>query len=399
MYLPAAISFCATLAAAVMAYGVHPAWVEQAPPAWGLSVIMLSRRLQWPMIATSLILCLALLGLVISGKRRAWWLIGLAPVLALFGHRFLTDPTNRYAVADEPAFVCAADAPFVRDEDHVVGVVFNERAYAYPYAVLHRSPVVMQSDREHRMLLMWSPRANAATALSVAREVKARELDIVSEPADGLLVYNARSGEFVAAVTGATPKGDKPAGVEGRLAVAKLTWKQWKARQPETRVMLPVDGKYAGPTGPLPPRDPAAPRVALVGGALVGGAKPLAVLEREVTPAPINALAGDVPVLLFRDPAGRVAAFDRRIEPDLSPKFRTNTERKRSRSAAFIDADTNTGWTIEGVAVDAERPMRGRKLAAVPVQENVYWQPVRFWFGDLPLHAPPAAAGTAHARR
>ena len=124
-----------------MAYGADARWGTYP---WGLGLIMLARRLQWPMIALSLILCIALLALVISGKRRAWWLIGLAPVLALFGHRFVTDPINRYGVVDDPVFVAASDAAFLGEDDYVVGVVFNDRAYAYPYACLYETPVVVQ---------------------------------------------------------------------------------------------------------------------------------------------------------------------------------------------------------------------------------------------------------------
>src|SRR5207302_5317508 len=98
VFLPLLLSFFATLAAAVMAYGTHPGWAQQG---WGLSLIMLTRQLQWPLISVSLILCLILLGLVISGKRRAWWLIALAPVMTLFAHRFLTSSINRYGIADE----------------------------------------------------------------------------------------------------------------------------------------------------------------------------------------------------------------------------------------------------------------------------------------------------------
>src|SRR5687767_4720876 len=99
MRLPLSIAIFAIATAAIMAYGVHPALANHAR---GLDAIMLARRLQWPLIALSMIACVALLGLVISGKRRAWWLIALAPVLTLFVHRFLTSPINRYAVADEP---------------------------------------------------------------------------------------------------------------------------------------------------------------------------------------------------------------------------------------------------------------------------------------------------------
>ena len=55
-----------------------------------MMIITLARRLQWPLIVLSMMACLGLIGLVITAKRRAWWLIGLAPVLALFAHRFAT---------------------------------------------------------------------------------------------------------------------------------------------------------------------------------------------------------------------------------------------------------------------------------------------------------------------
>src|SRR5205823_11754338 len=148
-------------------------------------LITLSHRLQWPLIAGGVILCLALIGLVISGKRRAWWLIALAPVLTLFVHRFMTSPVNRYNIADEPTFISAADAKFIHDDDDVLGLIFNDQAYAYPLGCVYRYPIVMQSDRQHRLLLMWSPRADAAIALTVARELKARDLDVVPDPQDG----------------------------------------------------------------------------------------------------------------------------------------------------------------------------------------------------------------------
>src|SRR3954447_3358140 len=82
---PLTLITIAVLLAAWMSYGVDPRWADKS---WGLSLIVLSRRLQWPLIAFSLIACLLLLGMVITGTRRVWWLIGLAPVLALYSHRF-----------------------------------------------------------------------------------------------------------------------------------------------------------------------------------------------------------------------------------------------------------------------------------------------------------------------
>src|SRR5215204_4712925 len=105
-----------------MAYGTHPAWA-QFPN--GLEFILVARRLQWPMVALALILCLVLLALVISGRRRAWWLIGLGPVLALFVHRFARDPVNQFACVENPPFVLASEAKHLADNDWVVALQFE----------------------------------------------------------------------------------------------------------------------------------------------------------------------------------------------------------------------------------------------------------------------------------
>jgi hypothetical protein len=381
VWLPILLNFLATLSAAIMAYASDPAWVRHR---WGLGLIMFARRLQWPLATVSLILCVVLLGVVISGKRRVWWLIGLAPVLMLFGHRFLTSPASRMVILDEPAMVSAADAKHLADADYVVGVMFNGEAFAYPYSTLFVAPVIVQSDRERRMLLMWSAYANAATALEVSRDVKARELDIVSNPADSLLVYNSRNGQFMVALTGLTPGGEVPTGVERPLAVKKLTWKQWRAEHPETRVMLPVS-RRSGPRGPVMTR--MAPGTSV---ALIGSIAPLAVRSDELGASPINATAGDVPVVVFRDKGtGEVRAFDRRIEKDLIPRFNPAPARvEKGKTAAFVDSDTGSGWSVMGVAVEGDKEWRGKKLEPVAVQEDVYLGPARFWCRDLKLYAP-----------
>src|SRR5215210_5944302 len=116
---------------------------------------MFTRRAQWPLVAAVLLLCLGLMAMVISGRRRAWWLIGLAPVLALFGHKFWSERALTPVILEAPAFVDSEAADFVDDDDYVVGVSFgvSQQAYAYPYATLFRAPVVVQADHEKRMIL------------------------------------------------------------------------------------------------------------------------------------------------------------------------------------------------------------------------------------------------------
>jgi hypothetical protein len=232
MLLPLLLSFFATLAAAVMSYGVHSG-LGKYP--WGVDAIMFARRMQWPLVAVSLILCFALLGLVISGKRRAWWLIALAPVLMLFVHRFWTSPINRYVVISDPTFV-APDS--LRDDHELITVIFSGQAYAYPVGYLAAWPVIVQDDREHRMLLMYSPKLKQATASTVTRDLKARDLEIISEPAGALLIYNSRRGQFISATTGLTPRGEKPANILTDLKPMPAKGKQWRDANPNGKVMM-----------------------------------------------------------------------------------------------------------------------------------------------------------------
>jgi hypothetical protein len=394
MLLPLLLIALAVICSTVVAYGTHPALAQFSH---GLGLILLSYRIQWPMIAGALLLCLILLFLVISGRRRAWWLIGLAPVLALFAHRFSTGHLSRLSICDEPAFLTADAAGVIHDEDYVVGVSFGEGFYAYPYAVLYSSPVIVQSDRERRMVLIWSAGANCACASMVTRDIKARQLEIVSMPANVLLLYNARFGQFINGLSGRTSAGAKPRGFLAPLPVSKVTWQAWRKAHPETRLMTAGAAALAsGPSRPVLPQAPLAPQQggpeAQTPVVLIATTQPVAL--REMGDFPVNFSAGGTPVLLFRDKTtGAVRAFDRHIEADLAPRFSLNRDSRRK--GMFIDADTNTGWSSAGVAVDGEKHRLGRRLTPIDAQEDVYWGVAKYWFPELKLIRPPAGADAA----
>ena len=383
--LPVLLLSLAVLAAAVMAYGTHADWAQYEH---GLGFVMLSRRLQWPLAAVSLLLCIAVISLVIAGKRRAWWLVGLAPVLTLFVHRFTAGPGSAFLVYDEPAFVAMADANFLSDADHVVGLQFQDEWYAYPYATLYRYPVVTHSDHDRRVLLMWSPFANRATAFTVSREVRGRDLDVVSMPASALLLYNARIGQFINGLTGRTIDGETPDGFQARIATSKSTWGEWRAVHPETLVLVaPGGGAGDGPAGPILPRAKMPPIESTVEPdtrvAIVATTQPAAVLPDELNANPINITAGDSAAFVFRDPQGVGRGFDRHVEPDLMPRFRTARGEGR-KGAAFIDDYTDTAWSLAGVAMDGE--LKGRKLTPVAVEEGLTWGVMKYWYPTLELH-------------
>ena len=226
LILPLVFLVLGTLASALMAYGTHPGWAQYAH---GIDLILWSRRLQWPCIAFTLVMCVALLVMIVSGRRRAWWLIGLGPILALFAHKFHIQAGTQLDVTDAPALVSAAQADLLADDTYVVGLVFEDQAYAFPYPVLFTTPGVIVQNRDKKMMLIWSPDANRAVAARVDLDVKARDLEVVSTPANSVLLYNSRLGQFIVGVTGKTDRGEMPDGFRAPLQVYKTTWAAWRA--------------------------------------------------------------------------------------------------------------------------------------------------------------------------
>jgi hypothetical protein len=391
----------ATVLAAVVAYGTHPVWAQYPH---GLVVIQYARLAQWPALFLSLGAALGVVGLVAAGMRRAWWLIGLAPVLALFAHRFATDPTAGMASVEDPAFVPAGQASFVKDDDFVVGLTFGDKAYAYPFAALYSTPVVIHAQHDKRILVMWSPTANRALATTIKRELRARNLDVVSTPANALLLYDTGRGQFINGLTGMTTRGEQPPGFVAAVPTAKMPWRRWRAMHADTSVMVPAGRLSAkAPRQPLLPSCPMPRDIAAETAAMpvmvVGTQTPAAVASKSLHAAPLNLTADGIPVVAFRDPRTDLArAFTRHVD-DLSPRFKPMRDSVRSAKGAFlVDLDTDSGWSADGVAVDAKKEFRNKRLAPVVAEDGLYWGVMKYWYPGLELATVEQPQLTATAK-
>jgi hypothetical protein len=424
--LPLLLIVVATLSGGVVAYGTYPRWMQYPH---GLDIILWSRRLQWLLVSVSLIASILLIALAISGRRRAWWLIGLAPVLALFFHRFSNAPAiGRMLIVDNPHFISAAEAK-IADDEWVVGVKFGDANYVYRYSTLFAAPVIIQADHDKRMILIWSAYANRALAMPIGHDLRARDLEVVSTPANALLLYNSRSGQFINGLTGETTRHERPAGFSDAtpLFTEKLPWKDWKARhQPPAnmgakisddpvRVLDRVASPLAeGPSVPIQPSCPMPPlkldRPAEERVALVGFHDPAMIETEDLAEVENTAPVDAVPLVIFRDEENRpLRAFARQVMDEnrqLVPVQLAVNEvvalpagpMRRPRRAPpprgqFIDINSNTGWNADGACVDdkANPQFKGRKLAPVHVDEGLPFAVMKFWYPNL---APPVIIET-----
>ena len=394
MILPLFLIVLATLSAAVAVYGTLPQWVLHEH---GMQIIEITRRLQWPLFTFSALLCMTLAVLIIVGKKRAWWLIGFAPVLALFAQQFATGSINAYRILDNPPATPAAQA-VLTDQEFVVGVRYGENYYAFPYRSLYYAPVIIQNEREKRYMLMWSAFANRAVAWHVTRQIQARELDIVSMPANALLIFNGRVGQFINGLTGMTPDGVKPEGFVSPVATYKMSWARWRALHPQTKVVQVTEMATAVaspvlPQFPIPPTrrpaDPAPPDAAAVV-TLIPSTNPVALEQHSISGRPVNIEVDGVPILLFRDPAtGVLRAYDRRFQ-GITSRFISNYSSARAkRGVMLLDVATNSGWSLQGVAIDGEPGIKGSKLTPIPgLEEDLYWNVMKHWYPSLQLLKP-----------
>jgi hypothetical protein len=167
----------------------------------------------------------------------------LAPILTLLGHRFAINPNNSFLINADPIFVSADQASFVAPDDSVVGIIDGPDAVAFPFASLYSRPLVVRDLQTQPMMLMWSPFANCASAYRIDRSIQSNELEIVSMPANALLAYNSRVGQFINGVTGLTPDGRVPAGFISRIPTIKTSWDRWVSAHPNTTVLVPPDSE------------------------------------------------------------------------------------------------------------------------------------------------------------
>lgn len=366
-------------AAAIVAYGTHPLIAQHAH---GLQIIMLARRLEWPLVTICLLFCIALLVLVIAGKRKAWWLIGLAPILALFAHHFMPPAASRLYVVE---FTPAGEQPAPAEDAWVVGVIFEGQSYALPYAALYTTPVVFLTDYDKRMMVIWSAYANRAIAYRVARELKPRDLEIVSTPANTLLLYDTRLGQFIYGLTARTNTDQKPVGLLQPVATYKMTWPAWRKLHPDTQILREY-GQGVHPAWPILPKEPAT----LVDGlpaetrvALVEAPTRTAIASDKLNKPLLNTLAGKNRVLILRDPqTHQLRAFDRQVQEDMFPTFKPGSN-KQVPEAFMSETDSGSWWSADGKAVAG--PLKGSELKELIVEPDLYWGVMKYWYPDLEI--------------
>ncbi|HEY0009282.1 MAG TPA: DUF3179 domain-containing (seleno)protein [Tepidisphaeraceae bacterium] len=373
-------------AAGWLAYGLDP---RATADFGGLAMITFTRRMQWILLVLAILPCLLLIARVTVGKNRAAWLLGLSLVVALLFVRFAPDKRRPIRVIDGPTLPLLTEVPPVGDEEFVVGFQFEGSAYAFPYRALHRTPIIQLTDFDQRLILIFSPFANSATALDVNREVRATDLEYVTSPDNSTLAYNRKYGQFIVGVTGLTDKRQPSVNVNSQLQVFRVPLRVWRRMHPQSRWLRPFGRDMDYPGVPLAPnfRSPSID-ASLPGDqpiTLLHTTPPAALLEEVPYKWPINIKSGDTAIVAWHGEFGEVRAFERVVDGDFFLTFTSAVH--ANGTTKFFDEQTRSTWSVKGVCTDG--PRKGSKLAPVRVDERVYWGVSKTWWPELTLLHPP----------
>jgi len=297
---------------------------------------------------------------------------------------------------DSAEFVPAAGASHMRDDDYVVGLVFYGVARAYPLWITDNYHVINDRIVGHPVLFTTCERCQSGSAfLSMVDGQRVKF--------NGVGMYNASltmmnrgemgrgGGSLWLHYEGVALNGKWAGTLLPQIPTFHTTWKDWRSAHPQTNVMVAPTDRYhrdarhghgreeyfsrpgmdpplvATISGPLDDRYPENEMV--LGINVDQGVKAYPLREVKRSRGVVADELGGHPIVIFAGPRPdqiTMAAYSRIVE-DRVLSFELAGDH-------FVDRETGTSWTIEGLAVGG--PLAGRELTALR------WQYVRWhaWF-------------------
>jgi hypothetical protein len=273
---------------------------------------------------------------------------------------------------DSPECVKAPEAREERDGDEELCVSRKGEFCAYPLRMMAHHRVV----NDHLggvILVVYDP--DSGVGQMYDRSVDGKEL--LFDPADPVkgipTVRDRETKSTWSALSGECFSGPLKGKRLTRVPSIIMSWGRWKALHPDSYVLkenAALSTQYVErftPTkSPVEVKTntkasaPVRPDQLILGVSenSVARAYPLTALEK--TKGVVTDTLGTQGIVIFVDPTARAAAAYR---PEISRQPVRFTAQSRNGVRVFLDALTNSVWTIEGVAV--EGPLKGAKLEPV----------------------------------
>ncbi len=147
-------------------------------------------------------------------------------------------PPDEIPSIDEPTFVAAEDASFLRDRDRVIGVSRNGIAKAYWIGILEWHEIVNDVFGDEAVLISYCPLCNTGMVFSV-KNPNVRFTFGVSGLLynSDLLLYDRQTNSLWSQIMGQAIAGPLKGVTMKLLPSSHTTWRDWRDRYPDTLVL------------------------------------------------------------------------------------------------------------------------------------------------------------------
>jgi hypothetical protein len=144
---------------------------------------------------------------------------------------------------DQPRFVTAADAKFLRDKDRVIGIHRNGISKAYPIRILNWHEVVNDKVVDEAILVTYCPLCGTGMVFSAQGSDMGLTFGVSGLLYNSdVLLYDRRTGSLWSQILSKAVTGPLRGTTLSHLPSSHTTWREWRQRYPETLVLSQQTG-------------------------------------------------------------------------------------------------------------------------------------------------------------
>lgn len=161
-------------------------------------------------------------------------------------------PRDGIPALTDPKFVAAGQADYLRDDDTVMGIAHNGVAKAYPLRIMNWHELVNDRIGDAPVLVSYCPLCGSGAVYSAQVDGKRLEFGVSGLLYNSdVLFYDRQSESLWSQLKNQAVTGRYKGHMLEMLPVTETTWRDWRARHPDTQV-LSLDTGYSRDYGQNP---------------------------------------------------------------------------------------------------------------------------------------------------
>lgn len=152
-------------------------------------------------------------------------------------------PRDGIPAIDNPRFIAASQADFLKPKDRVLGFVRNNIARAYPIGILNWHEVVNDSFGDEPIVVTYCPLCGSGVAYLATVDGEPRTFGVSGLLYNNdVLLYDRQTESLWSQILSRAVSGPSKGSQLQIIPISHTTWQDWKSRHPESMVLSTETG-------------------------------------------------------------------------------------------------------------------------------------------------------------